>query len=59
MAAQQSAATGSIAGCMSDIVNQRIPGTTVLAKGSGLERTARTDDSGCYELKDLPVGRTA
>ena len=56
MAAQQPGATGSIAGCMSDIVNQRIPGTTVLAKGGGLERTARTDDSGCYELTDLPVG---
>ena len=55
MAAQPPAATGSIAGCMSDIVNQRIPGTTVLAKGDGLERTARTDDAGCYELKDVPV----
>jgi hypothetical protein len=59
MAAQQPAATGSIAGCMSNIVNQRIPGTTALARpttgrgkfrrdadGSQMERL----DAGCCRL---------
>jgi hypothetical protein len=48
--------SGSIAGCTTDTVSQQLPGTTVLAKGGGVQRTARTDSSGCYELKDLPSG---
>ena len=56
IAAQQPVVTGSIAGCTSDTVSQQVPGTTVLAKGGGVQRTARADSSGCYELKDLPSG---
>ena len=54
VAPQTPSTAGAIAGCMSDPTNQRVPGATVVAKGSGVERTTVTDHSGCYELKDLP-----
>jgi len=55
-AAQQPVVTGSIAGCTSDTISQQVPGTTVLAMGGGVQRTAPADSSGCYELRDLPAG---
>ena len=53
-ASQASSTAGSIVGCMADILNQRLPGAAVVAKGGGVERTTVADNSGCYELKDLP-----
>ena len=53
---QATSTTGSIAGCITDTVNQMIPGTMVVVKGGGLERTAVTDSSGCYEAKALTPG---
>jgi hypothetical protein len=53
-APQASSTAGSIVGCVSDIMNQRLPGAGVVAKSGGVERTAVADNSGCYELKDLP-----
>jgi hypothetical protein len=53
---QEPVVTGSIAGCLSDIISQRLPGTTVTVKGGGVQRTTEAGGSGCYELKDLPAG---
>jgi hypothetical protein len=52
--AQGPGTAGSIVGCMSDSVRQRLPGATVVAKGGGVQRTTAADSRGCYELKDLP-----
>jgi len=55
MAAQQPRPVGSIVGCLSDtVLQQRLPGATVVAKGSGAQHTTVTGRDGCYELKDLP-----
>lgn len=45
---------GSVAGCAIEVSGERLPGVTVLAKAGRVERTAVTDTSGCYELRDLP-----
>lgn len=54
VAAQGPSTAGSVVGCMSDTVRQRLPGATVVAKGGGVQRTTVADSDGCYELKDLP-----
>ena len=53
---QEPVAAGSIAGCLVDIVSQRLPGTTVMVNGVGIQRTAEADSAGCYALRDLPSG---
>jgi len=55
VSAQQPGAVGSIAGCLSDITHQALPGAAVIAKGGGVQRTTETGRDGCYDLKDLPV----
>jgi hypothetical protein len=47
---------GSLVGCVSDSMNQRLPGVTVVAKTGRVQRTTTGDASGCYELSNLPVG---
>jgi hypothetical protein len=54
VASQAPDAAGSIAGCASDAMGERLPGLTVLAKAGRVEQTVRTDTSGCYELRELP-----
>jgi hypothetical protein len=51
---QVSITPGSIVGCISDMVSKRVPGATVIAKGGGVEWSAATDNSGCYEFEELP-----
>ncbi len=43
----------SIAGCIRDLAGYGIPGVTLVAKGSGVERTAKSNATGCYEFRDL------
>ncbi len=50
----QAPATSSLLGCVFDTMAYPIPGTTIVARGGGVERTTRTDDTGCYMLKQLP-----
>ena len=47
---------GSLVGCASDAMAQRLPGVAVVAKSGRVQLTATADASGCYELKDLPSG---
>ena len=47
--------SGSIVGCIRDTTQQSLPGTAVVAKGNGIQRSTVTDGAGCYELKDLPL----
>ena len=49
-------ATGSLVGCASDTMTQRLPGVAVIAKSGRAHSTATADAAGCYELKDLPSG---
>jgi hypothetical protein len=53
VAPQASSATGSIVGCVSDTMRQRLPGATVVVKGVDLRITV-ADSAGCYEVNDLP-----
>jgi hypothetical protein len=45
--------TGSLAGCVSQANNTRIPGVTIVAKANGVQWTSATDAGGCYELRNL------
>jgi hypothetical protein len=54
VANQAPVAVGSILGCVTDTMRQRLPGATVVAKGGGVQQTTVADRGGCYELKDLP-----
>ncbi|HXW07783.1 MAG TPA: carboxypeptidase-like regulatory domain-containing protein [Vicinamibacterales bacterium] len=47
---------GSLVGCASDAMAQRLPGVAVVAKSGRVQLTATADAGGCYELKDLPSG---
>lgn len=47
---------GSLVGCASDTMEQRLPGVTVVAKTGRVQRTTTADAGGCYELRDLPTG---
>jgi hypothetical protein len=47
---------GSLVGCASDTMEQRLPGVTIVAKTGRLQRTTTADASGCYELRALPAG---
>ena len=55
-AASVSAASASaeVAGCVTDIAGQPIPGVKVVAKAWGVQQTAFAGASGCYELIGLP-----
>jgi hypothetical protein len=44
----------SIAGCIVDAAGNGIPGVTLAVKGNGVERTARSNRTGCYNFRDLP-----
>src|SRR5690242_16276176 len=55
VAAQGPTMTGSISGCILDTMQQPLPGTTVVAKADGIQRSTVTDRVGCYELKALPL----
>ena len=50
------ATSGSLVGCASDTMQQRLPGVTVVATSGRLQRTATADAGGCYELRDLRTG---
>ena len=47
---------GSLVGCVSDTMMQRLPGVTVVAKAGHVQRATMADAGGCYELRDLPIG---
>ena len=49
---------GSLVGAVKDATGGSIPGATVLVtnKGTGLTREVRTDDTGRYNLTNLPAG---
>ena len=47
----------SIAGCIVDRAGYGLPGVSLVANGSGLERTAKSTATGCYEFRDLPPGQ--
>lgn len=49
-------AVGSLVGCASDAMNQRIPGATVVATTGRVHWNTTTDAGGCYKLTDLPIG---
>ena len=51
-------ATGSFSGNVSDKASSGIPGSTVIAtaQATGLQRSAKADDSGHYLIPLLPVG---
>ena len=53
---QAASTAGSLAGCASDRLMQRLPGVFVVATAGRLKRTTTADAAGCYELKDLPPG---
>jgi len=55
-AGQTAADTGSLAGCILDAAQQRLPGVTIVAQSAGIRRTTEADTTGCYELKDLGPG---
>jgi predicted XRE-type DNA-binding protein len=55
-AAPQAPPTGSLVGCASDTMKQRLPAVTVVAKTGRVQRTTTADAGGCYELRDLPTG---
>jgi hypothetical protein len=48
--------TGSLVGCASDTMSQRLPGVAIAAKSGRVHSTATADAAGCYALKDLPSG---
>jgi hypothetical protein len=47
---------GSLAGCASDTMTQRLPGVTVVAKRGRVHLITTADAGGCYELKNVPSG---
>jgi len=53
---QTPSAAGSLVGCASDTMKERLPGVTVVAKTGRVQRTTTADAGGCYELRDLPIG---
>jgi len=46
--------TGSIAGCLTNELNEGLPRATVSASAPDLRRTTLADERGCYEFQDLP-----
>lgn len=54
--AQAPSTTGTIAGCVTDPIMQRLRGTTIVATGARVKRMTMADASGCYELRDMPPG---
>ena len=57
LAIPQTARTGgSLSGCMSNSMTERLPGATVVAKAGGIQRTTVAEADGCYDLNDLPPG---
>ena len=54
--AQKTTATGTIAGCVTDISGGTIPGATLVAGDEKVERTTTTDAAGCFELTGLRPG---
>ena len=53
---QAAPTSGSLVGCTTDTMQQRLPGVTVVAKTGRVQRTTTADAGGCYELRDLPIG---
>ena len=52
----QALGTGSLVGCASDTMSQRLPGVAIVAKSGRVHSTATADAAGCYALKELPSG---
>jgi hypothetical protein len=48
--------SGSLVGCITDTMQQRLPRVTVVAKAGRVQLTTTADAGGCYELRDLPTG---
>ncbi len=47
--------TGSIVGCLTNVLNEGLPRATVSASAPDLRRTTLTNERGCYEFLDLPA----
>jgi len=47
-------ATGTLAGCVSDMARSPIPGTTIQVTGLNVDRTVTTEADGCFRLSGLP-----
>ena len=53
---QAALSSGSLVGCATDMMKQRLPGVTIVAKAGRVQLTTTADAGGCYALRDLPVG---
>ena len=49
--------SGELMGCLTDTVNQRLSGVTVVVRTSGFQQRLLTDAEGCYVAKSLPPNR--
>lgn len=54
--AQPAQGTGEVAGCISDVTGEPMPGVTVDVGGSGRHRIVLSDVNGCYAVPDVPSG---
>ena len=52
--AQAPGTMGTIAGCVTDTMSERVPGATVVVRSRDVRRTTVADASGCYEFEELP-----
>jgi hypothetical protein len=49
-------AQGTIKGCVRDSHGGVLPGVDIVASNPGVQKTAVTDSSGCYQIDNLPAG---
>jgi Carboxypeptidase regulatory-like domain len=54
--AQSRAATGALAGCITDTNGYPLPGVTIDVSAKAVHRTLSSNATGCYELTGLPPG---
>jgi len=53
---QAALSSGSLVGCATDMMKQRLPGVAIVAKAGRVQSTTTADPGGCYEMRHLPVG---